>query len=318
MNIATALNKKYLLYTGVMLTSLCQNNKEHIDAFLLHSELEETDIQFLTSSLSDYDIDIIPVCMELSKFTGLPTTASWTVEIYYRLLLPELLPSTVDRIFYFDVDMIINRSLQELYYSDLGDQDLFVVEDIVSQKKMYDLYTDKQLEKFLPLLQQGYRYFNSGFMLMNLSLIREKYSYKAYIEAMNEWNYKMGAPDQDILNWVHREKVTYLPTEYNFFARFAYVDGYNYQYVKENAFVIHFTAEKPWETASWHFDTEKLWWDYAKLTPFYSEILEIFLHLSLFDVRLEEQLKNYTEHQQDLTKKLQQAHSITQKLLGKI
>lgn len=41
MNIATALNKKYLLYTGVMLTSLCENNPTHIDVYLLHSELEK-------------------------------------------------------------------------------------------------------------------------------------------------------------------------------------------------------------------------------------------------------------------------------------
>lgn len=34
MNIATALNRKYLEYTVVMLCSLCENNNEHIDAHL--------------------------------------------------------------------------------------------------------------------------------------------------------------------------------------------------------------------------------------------------------------------------------------------
>ena len=47
MNIATALNRKYLEYTVVMLCSLCENNNEHIDAYLLHSELTPQDIDLI-------------------------------------------------------------------------------------------------------------------------------------------------------------------------------------------------------------------------------------------------------------------------------
>ena len=55
MNVATALNRKYLLYTGVMLTSLCENNPCHIDIYILHSELTDTDIQRLTECVDKYD-----------------------------------------------------------------------------------------------------------------------------------------------------------------------------------------------------------------------------------------------------------------------
>jgi len=61
MNIATALNRKYLEYTVVMLCSLCENNNEHIDAYLLHSELTTQDIDIIKNSLSKYDITIISV-----------------------------------------------------------------------------------------------------------------------------------------------------------------------------------------------------------------------------------------------------------------
>ena len=47
MNIATALNRRYVNYTIVMLTSLCINNPEHIDAYLMHNELIDDDIIFL-------------------------------------------------------------------------------------------------------------------------------------------------------------------------------------------------------------------------------------------------------------------------------
>ena len=44
-------NRKYLLYTGVMLTSLCENNPCHIDVYILHSELTDKDIQRLKDCL---------------------------------------------------------------------------------------------------------------------------------------------------------------------------------------------------------------------------------------------------------------------------
>ena len=58
MNVATALNRKYLLYTGVMLTSLCENNPCHIDVYILHSELTDKDIQRLKDCLDKYDVTI--------------------------------------------------------------------------------------------------------------------------------------------------------------------------------------------------------------------------------------------------------------------
>ena len=58
MNVATALNRKYILYTGVMLTSLCENNPCHIDVYILHSELTDKDIQRLKDCLDKYDVTI--------------------------------------------------------------------------------------------------------------------------------------------------------------------------------------------------------------------------------------------------------------------
>lgn len=112
MNVATALNRKYLLYTGVMLTSLCENNPCHIDIYILHSELTDTDIQRLTECVDKYDISIHPLYIEKDKFEGkMYTDKMWSIEAYYRLMLLDILPSNVKRMFYFDVDIIVNKSL---------------------------------------------------------------------------------------------------------------------------------------------------------------------------------------------------------------
>ena len=122
MNVATALNRKYLLYTGVMLTSLCENNPCHIDIYILHSELTDTDIQRLTECVDKYDISIHPLYIEKDKFEGkMYTDKMWSIEAYYRLMLLDILPSNVKRMFYFDVDIIVNKSPEniEVSFSDI-------------------------------------------------------------------------------------------------------------------------------------------------------------------------------------------------------
>lgn len=44
--------------------------------------------------------------------------------------------------------------------------------------------------------------------------------------------------------------------------------------MKDTVHVIHYATSKPWNGNCLHCDIEQLWWDYAKLTPFYNEFLE--------------------------------------------
>ena len=83
MNVATALNRKYLLYTGVMLTSLCENNPCHIDVYILHSELTDKDIQRLKDCLDKYDVTIYLLYIEKDKFAG----RMYTDNMEYRSIL---------------------------------------------------------------------------------------------------------------------------------------------------------------------------------------------------------------------------------------
>ena len=130
MNVATALNRKYLLYTGVMLTSLCENNPCHIDAYILHSELTDKDIQRLKDCLDKYDVTIYLLYIEKDKFAGrMYTDKMWSIEAYYRLMLLDVLPPNVKRMFYFDVDIIVNKSLEAFYNMNFDGNDLIACED---------------------------------------------------------------------------------------------------------------------------------------------------------------------------------------------
>ena len=189
MNIATALNRKYLEYTVVMLCSLCENNNEHIDAYLLHSELTPQDIDLIKNSLSKYNITIISVEINKSDFDDrLPRNTQWSIETYYILMLMDILPESVDRLMYLDVDLIINGSIEELYHVDFAGDDVIAADDS-NGKRTLDTFGSKQIEMFRDMLAQGFRYFNAGVMLFNVAQIRKTHNFNTYMSAVKVWIY---------------------------------------------------------------------------------------------------------------------------------
>ena len=165
-------------------------------------------------------------------------------------------------------------------------------------------YGEKNKEMFSEAYLKGYRYFNAGMMLMNFEKIRKDYSFQTYVDAFKAWDYKMEAPDQDILNWVHWKKVGYVDCQkYNLFGRIAHNAGITYEEVKKAVAIIHYPGYKPWENGNVHYDIEKLWWEYAKKTPFYQELMEDFIKTAMEDMTLEntiQELIDKNEEQKEL------------------
>lgn len=327
MNIATALNQKYINYVIVMLTSLCENNPVHIDAYLLHSELKEEDVRYMHNSLSQYDISLLPIAIDSNIFHDkFPRNAQWSLEAYYRLFLLDYLPVTVDRILYLDADLIVNKSLEEYYTADFQTDEIITCIDSCG-KLSWEERHEKQRQMFAPMIETGYQYFNSGVMLLNTAQMREKYNFEFYLHAIEKWNYEMCAPDQDILNYVHWEKVSYIdPYAYDLFAKIAHKEHISYETVKENVCIIHYAGNKPWNTTATHFDIEKLWWDYAALTPCYQTLLSDFMHDLFENPALEDQfqaLRDYStwaasqvEQLKEINRQLKETNQMYQKLVS--
>ena len=292
LNIAVSFNKKYVKYAVVMLTSFCENNPGEHSIFILHEELEKEDFDIIRTSLEHYGTEIIPICVSDDvKNLKLPTTSDWSNEIYFRLLLAEKLPKKTDRIFYFDVDTIIHGSLAKLYNSDFQGADLIAAIDS-NNTGNWNSYSPKVQSMLRGLYQDKFLYFNSGVLLMNISQMRDKYSFSYYLKAMEEWNYEMTAPDQDILNYVHACKVKYMPwEEYDLFAKIAYNNGWTYNDVKEKNKILHFAGAKPWKFDSTRYELEKFWWEYAAKTPVYKKLREEYLSDAMNNPKLENEIQ---------------------------
>ena len=296
MNIVTALNRKYIPYTAIMLYSLGVNSENEIDAYLLNSELTDADILDMQKVLEPQSVHIHSVKVDREKFSDrLPHNSQWSIETYYRLMMLELLPESVDRAMYLDGDMIINKSLKELYEMPFDGKEIIAADD-KSGLNVPESYGPKHNQMFKEAYSKGYRYFNAGVMLMNIDELRKNYSFRTYLDAIDAWDYGMEAPDQDILNWVHWKKVGYVDYQkYDFFARVAHNAGITYEEVKAAVAIIHYAGAKPWDNGNFHFDIERLWWDYAKATPYYDMLLERFIDSAMTDTTVADYIKGLTE-----------------------
>jgi lipopolysaccharide biosynthesis glycosyltransferase len=317
-NVATALNKRYIKYTVVMLTSLCENSNDHVNVYLLNSELDHSDINEISKALSAYDITVNSVKIDAGVFTDrFPRNLEWSLEMYYRLMMPELLPPDVDRVLYLDVDIIVNKPLSDFFKMDFGGMELLVCDD-KGGKNLPSSYGKKHAEMFKEAYQNGHRYFNSGVMLMNIKLLKERYTFDTYLDAIRAWNYEMEAPDQDVLNWVHWRNVSYVDyKDYDYFAKVAHNDGITYNDAKHSISIIHYAGDKPWNFDHLHYDIERIWWEYAQLTPYYDEFLDHYIEDATSGTSVEKSLTNLYKTNIELKEILQKLMNLASKLVDK-
>lgn len=173
----------------------------------------------------------------------------------YRLLLPDLLPE-YDKVAYIDCDVVVKNDIADLYEkTDLGDNYLGVV---------YEAPIEGQAERWEALGCDPSRYFNSGFLLMNLAQMRTEGIVEKFLEA-SKVEY-LEFPDQDVLNQVCKGRVLPLSPVYNSIRTFLlpqYKDDFLAVYseaewkdVQEHG-TIHYTGGKPWNLFTVKFGE---WW----------------------------------------------------------
>lgn len=172
-------------------------------------------------------------------------THGWTKAVYYRTMLPKLLPN-VDKIIYADIDIIFCNDLIEAYNLNMGDNYIAGVKTFANG------------------------YINSGFLIMNLKQIRKDKLYKKWIETSQKEHWS--DPDQALLNYTCQGRILYLPLKYNFQT----MDGSNIykchtpceiQDIQYHLVILHFSNwMKPWHKESERPIFSELWWQHAVQT----------------------------------------------------
>ena len=239
---------------GVMICSLCENNREEHIRFhvIVDNEVTEANKQLLQTTVDAYGNDIAFYDMsgkDRARFTiggGNLEHSHLTVSTYYRLLAEDILPSDVHRVIYLDCDMIVRRSLATLQKMDLEGKAVAAVPDL----------SEAMPERYSRLgypMEKGY--FNAGLLVINLDFWREHHLREVFLDFFKGNHQKCRQHDQDVLNVCCQDSKVVLPLKYNsqdgFYYRRKYIDvnRYNGQWEEAltNPVVLHFTANKPWE-----------------------------------------------------------------------
>lgn len=265
MNIIISANSKYMRYLYVMLTSLFENNKrENITVYVMQRDFTENDEKFIRELGEKFEISVEFLYVEESLFAGLPTNSKFSLETYFRLIMSELLPDTVDKILYLDVDIIIRGNIRSFYDTDITDYIAAACQDTdhpVLEKKKKELFHRTG----------DMRYFNAGVMLWNIKRLRAEYSFDCFMKAAAELGFLLQYADQEILNYLLYNHIYYCDAEkYNFIVRGEQNES---EIGDGNALILHYAGCNPWQNGQKN-NLYRIWWDYAKKTPFYMGLLE--------------------------------------------
>ena len=207
MNILIATNTKLMGVASVMVYSLCRSHRDtEVDIYLVYHDLREQDIERLQKIVSYFKKKKLhPLDVGAEFATRMPVRGRFTSEIYYRILAVNLLPQNMERILYLDVDMLIKKDLAEVYKTPMSDTCPFAVcDDIEGHAR--GTYRAAQDRVKIPY---DCKYFNTGFMLMNLKYLRERSSVGYILDAFCREQYPF--PDQDVLNHMYYDKVQFVP-----------------------------------------------------------------------------------------------------------
>ena len=312
-NLAMSFNKVYVKYAYVMLTSLFENQYEGtiINLTVLHSDLGFEE-QKLIKNLVDTNGDRVNfIFINNERFPqNMPTTIDWSLEIYYRLMLPELLPDDMDRVLYIDADVIINKPLDELYNESFDGNVVCACENFGEQN-----FREHRKRMFKEHIEKGLPYVASGMLVMNLNLLREVCNFETYVEVARQFDFKLEMPDMDLLNYVHAGKIRVLDkAKYQILAMQSYNDGMRYSQAHEPV-IVHYAGHKPWQGEGPRYDIEQIWWDYAIQTPFYDEFTSRFVYECINSSYNYDKIRKLTEEKMLISRELEMRKQLCDKLL---
>ena len=247
MNVVITVDDSYIRPALIMLESLFERNSPDIHVYLLHSNVCKENLKLLSDHIAKYggSFTDIPVPPEL--FDDAPVNRYFTKEMYYRLLIPKLLPDE-ERALYLDPDIVIFKSLEEFYRTDFEGMQLIAVPDFLG-----DVYYPDRKQNLG--LSEKYRYINSGVMLFNIPLMRERFDIDDLFRFMSECKLPLEYPDQDVVNVYLKDDIKYASREYNYtaeyvntgdFLRYVFSPRYRRQ-ERERVVVAHYMGKyKPW------------------------------------------------------------------------
>lgn len=257
----------YAPYISVAIKSIIQNasKENNYRIIVLYKNLnDENKDKIAKLGKENFQIDFIYMEDELKSITDREENRLrcdyFTLTIYFRLFIPEMFPE-YDKGIYIDSDVVVPGDISKLYNINLEEKIVGACQD----KSVVDV---PELASYMEQAVgvDKYQYVNSGVLLMNLKKMRETQFSKRFLDLLNKYHFDSIAPDQDYLNAMCNGKILYLDESWDAMPTEGKVE-------LENPNLIHYNLfQKPWCYDNIQY--EKYFWEYAKQTEYYEEIVK--------------------------------------------
>ncbi|MBQ4135206.1 MAG: glycosyltransferase family 8 protein [Methanocorpusculum sp.] len=265
------LTDDYNRHAGVTMLSALEHSSQPVTIHLLYDaklsfgkEKEEAYNKACYQNIADkYNCELEYHHVELPKWIEeLPCLKKWTPGAMLRLYLPELLQD-LDKIIYFDCDMIIRTSIDVLWNTNIN--------------KYLSACKDNSIPYFSRNRRKLYHklgidvdsYFCSGVLVMNLKRIRNEHpKFAENLLTYIKNNQNLPYPDQDLLNWFCEGNYDELDQKYNI-----YSDRNDWRIYSSDCIIHYADNAKPW--IRYVGDIDNYYWNYLLRTPWCDEKSEI-------------------------------------------
>lgn len=269
MDIVFCISDNYIKHCAISIASILENNKNNCTTFhIISNDITDKNKNLLIKMLEKYKQKIFFYHFDNRKISAWPCFKEKmpphvTLQTYYRLFIPEILPSNINKVLYLDSDIIVLSDLLELWQTNITTYSVGVIAgqwtNYTEAANRLD-YNNKEI------------YFNAGVILMNLKYLREINLTQKSIDFITNYQEKIIYHDQDVLNKLLVDSKLILPVKWNV-CSFKKTDHIPTIYqstihdARKHPCIVHFFSPvKPWNPKSLH-PFKSLYYFYSRFTP---------------------------------------------------
>lgn len=243
-------DRRIILGAAVAIKSLVDtaNPDTVYDIYVYHPDIDKKTIDEFQKMLGETRHSITFEYINKTRFKDAPINrhGSWTEIVYYRLLIPELLPQ-YDKVIYADTDVLFKKDLADVYNIDISDYECSAVAMELNNENMV-------CHKYFPENENEFTYISS-FIIFNNKKMREENFVQRVFETIKNFNTRLKFFDLDTLN-ITCSKIMNLPYRYGVFQSLYYNDdiskAWEYSFLK-NVYTDDELLKEKAETVMLHY-----------------------------------------------------------------
>jgi lipopolysaccharide biosynthesis glycosyltransferase len=271
-HVAAACDENYAMPLAAMLASIGASLSEQrrVVVHVLESGLvDQTRLRIERRLDPKLQLNWIPI--DVSRLSSLQATLrrfdTVSLQSYYRLLLPEVLSSQLQKVIYLDCDLVVNHDLSELWDLDVSSTCLLAVPELIAGSRFVSSRAGIRLYRELGL-PADLRIFNSGVMVLNLQKWRALRIAQRALVYLREAGPYLQWHDQEAINAIAAGDWRALDPRWNvtMHAFRGTSDRAKHAAAINDSFILHYnSAIKPWHL-NFRFSGAKLFFHHIDRT----------------------------------------------------